>query len=77
MAIQNVRNKVPTEVEIAAHRFASACKYSGWDKCVVLTCGDGAVDMLTHSSSEAHTYVFRGGEWFEYVKLEEGEADGD
>lgn len=68
---------IPVSVELAAHRFAAACKHSGWDKCVVLTCGDGLADMLTHSDNgEPQTLVYIGGSWFEYVNVE-GDEHGN
>ena len=65
--------EMPVGAEVAAHRFAAACKRDGMRGCVVLTCSDGSVDSWTYTGADGpHTLALMDGGWYEWGEVGDG-----
>lgn len=63
---------MPVGAEVAAHRFAAACKRDGLKGPVVLTCSDGAVDCWTFMTSNGpQTNTLIDGGWYAWGGIDE------
>ena len=53
--------ELPVGVEVAAHRFAAACKHDGFTGFVDLICNDGKVEYI-HCGGDMYAYIE--GKWY-------------
>ena len=69
MARKMVERELPVGVEVAAHRFAAACKHDGVEGLVDLYCYGGKVEYMY---CDERMFVLIDGKWYERKEVDDG-----